>query len=122
MQRLKKLPRPALRAFSFLCRSHHGFYRRHFGTYGVSPLLQENEAGVIDSGIGVPTSIHANTCAAFLPASVADQPRVVAGEIVVRKVLTLLLALDHFLVDGHDGFLAVRHLEKLLAEPARLGL
>ena len=122
MQRLKQLPRAAMRGFSFLCRSHHGFYRRYFGTYGVSPLLQENDGGVIDSGVGVPTSIFANTCVAFLPASVADQPRVVGGEIVPRKVLTMMLGLDHFLVDGHDGFLAVRYLEKLLTEPDRLGL
>ena len=77
---------------------------------------------MIDSGIGAPTSILANTCVAFLPAWVSDQPRVVDGEIAVRKVLTVTLALDHFLVDGHDGFLAIRFLEKLLAEPERLGL
>jgi pyruvate/2-oxoglutarate dehydrogenase complex dihydrolipoamide acyltransferase (E2) component len=122
MQRLKRLPRAAMRGFSYLCRSHHGFYRRFFGTYGVSPLLQENDGGVIDSGIGVPTSVNANTCVVFLPASVADRPRVVDGQVVPRKVLTMMLGLDHFLVDGHDGFLAVRFLEKLLAEPARLGL
>jgi hypothetical protein len=33
----------------------------------------------------------------------------------------MMLGLDHFLVDGHDGFLAVRYLEKLLTEPTASG-
>lgn len=122
LERLQRLPRPALRLFSYLCRSRHRFYRRYFGTYGISPLLRENDDGVIEGRPGIPTTTFANTACAFIPASVADHPRVVDGTIVARKMLTTLMALDHYLVDGHDGFLAVRHLERLLADPARLGI
>jgi hypothetical protein len=122
IQKMKKLPRPAMHVFSFLCRSNPRFYRKFFGTYGVSPLLMEDDDGVIEGRPGAPTGAFANTCTAFIPAAVADHPRVVDGAVVVRKMLTTLMALDHYLVDGHDGFLAVRHLDKLLGEPARLGL
>lgn len=122
LQQMKKLPRPAMRAFSYLCRSNHRFYRKFFGTYGISPLLVENDDGVIEDRPGFPTTTWANTCAAFIPAGVADHPRVIDGEIAVRKMLTMMIALDHYLVDGHDGFMALRYLSKLLGDPERLGL
>jgi pyruvate/2-oxoglutarate dehydrogenase complex dihydrolipoamide acyltransferase (E2) component len=122
IQQLKKLPRPALRLWSYLCRSNHRVYRKFFGTYGVSPLLVENDDGLVENQPGCPTSAFANTCVAFFPATVSDQARVVDGDIAIRKILTLMFAVDHYLVDGHDGFMAIRYLAKLVEEPDRLGL
>jgi hypothetical protein len=121
-RRLQRLPRPAQLAFSFLCRSHPRFYRRYFGTYGVSPLLLETEGRVVLEQRGVPTSILANTATAFLPATVSEEPRYVDGQLAPRKILSVLVAHDHYLVDGHDGYLAARHLARLLGDPARLGM
>jgi len=120
--RIDCLIRPAQLAFSFLCRSHPRFYRRYFGTYGVSPLLLETEGQVVLEQRGAPTSVLANTATAFLPATVSEEPRYVAGQLVPRKILSVLVAHDHYLVDGHDGYLAARHLARLLGDPARLGL
>jgi hypothetical protein len=120
LQQMKKLPRPAMRLFSYLCRSNPTVYRKFFGTYGISPLLSENDEGVVEGTLGVPTMAYANTCAAFIPATIGDHARVVDGQVVPRKLLTFMFAVDHYLVDGADGFMAVRYLDKLLSDPARL--
>jgi hypothetical protein len=111
-----------MRAFSYKCRSDHRFYRKFFGTYGLSPLLAEGERGVVEHSLGVPTHSVANTCTAFFPAAIADQPRVVDGQVVPRKVMSMMVAIDHYLVDGFDGFRAVHYLSHLLQRPDRLGL
>lgn len=121
-QKMKKMPRPAMRLFSYLCRSNPTFYRKFFGTYGISPLLSENDDGIVEGTLGVPTMAYANTCAAFFPATIGDHAKVIDGQIVARKLLTFMMALDHYLADGADGFMAVRYLDKLLSDPARLAL
>ena len=120
IQKMKRLPRPAMHLFSYLCRSNHRFYRKFFGTYGISPLLVENDDGVVEGRPGTPTSVYTNTCTAFLPATVGDAVVVVDGQPMTRKMLTMMLAIDHYLADGHDGFMAIRYLDKLLGDPSRL--
>jgi len=122
LRRIEKLPRPAMRLLGYLCRASHRVYRTFFGTYGVSPLLMESDDGVVESRPGAPTFALADTSTTFWPASIADHPRVVDGQIVPRKVLTMMLALDHYLVDGHDGFEGIRYLEQILGDPSRLEL
>lgn len=122
IEKMKKLPRIAMRAFSYMCRADHRFYRKFFGTYGLSPLLVETEDGVVEGKLGVPGHSVANTCTAFFPAGVSDEPRVIDGQLATRKVLSMMLAVDHYLVDGHDGLLAVRDLAGLLASPSALGV
>lgn len=122
VERLKRIPGPALRLFSYLSRADHRFYRKFFGTYGFSPLLHEDERGVAETSIGVAAHSLANTGSAFFPFAVADKPRVVDGRTEVRKVLSMMVAVDHFLVDGYDAVLAGLTLQKLLSRPERLGL
>jgi hypothetical protein len=122
IEKMKKLPRVAMRAFSYLCRSNHRFYRKFFGTYAVSPLIAENQHGVIEGRLGIATTAYTNTCAGFFPTAVSSEPRVIDGQVVPRKIMSMMIALDHYLVDGHDAVLATRDLAALLAEPARLGL
>ncbi len=122
MQKLKRMPLVALKAFSFLARSNHRFYRKFFGTYGYSSLLMEGPKGVRMVDNGVASQSAANTCTGFLPCRVADRAVVVDGEIVVRKLLTMTILMDHYLVDGQDVLLATRYLNQLLTHPEELGL
>gem|GEM_PF-2218293 len=122
IQKMKRLPKVALKAFSYLARSNHRFYRKFFGTYGYSSMLLEGDDGVRLGDNGAVAQSAANTATGFLPASVVERPVVIDGEIVVRKMLTITVLMDHYVVDGHDIFLATRYLTKLLREPVRLGL
>ena len=122
LERLKRLPRFVLSLFSYRCRSDHRFYRRFFGTYGLSPLFAEDDGGVREGQPGVPTHSISNTCSAFFPSGVADKAVVMDGQVVVRKKLAMMFSADHFLVDGHDILFAALALERLLADPSRLGL
>jgi hypothetical protein len=122
VERIKKLPRLALKYFSYKCRSDHRFYRRYFGTFGLSPLILEEDGVVKESVLGTSGHSVANTGCAFFPFAVGDQPAVVGGEVVPRKILSMMMAGDHFLVDGHDLFRAAHYLRLLFAHPGRLGL
>lgn len=122
MQKLKRMPLIALKLFSFLARSNHRFYRKFFGTYGYSSLLIEGSRGVRLGDNGVVGNSSINTCTGFLPCSIFEEAVVVNGEIVVRKILTMTVLMDHYLVDGQDMLLATRYLDQLLRHPVRLGL
>ncbi len=122
MERIKKMPGPLLRLFSFKARSDHRFYLKYFGTYGFSPLLHEDERGVAETSIGVAAHSIANTGAVFFPFALRDKPVVVDGQLGVRKVLAMTLGVDHNIADGYDAVLAGLHLQKLLSRPEQLGL
>jgi len=122
MQKMKKLPRVALKAFSYMARSNHRFYRKFFGTYGYSSLLMDREDGVKLGDNGMAAMSASNTCTGFIPSSVADRAVVIEGKVVARKMLDIVVLMDHYLVDGHDVFMATQYLTKLLTQPARLGL
>ncbi len=115
LERLKRLPRLALTWFSFKARSDPAFYRRYFGTYGMSTMSTRG-------GGPVGGSTLANTGAAFLVGSVRDAAHAVEGRLVVRPTLTVGLVADHYLVDGSDMLAAMAYLRRLVAEPTRLGL
>lgn len=122
IQRLKKLPRLGMRLFSYRCRSDHKFYRRYFGTYGYSPLIPEDEAVWRESRLGLVSRSVANTCAAFHPTAISEEPVVINGKITSRKTLTITFLADHYLIDGHYGMMAMRYLRRLLMQPSTLGL
>ena len=51
---------------------------------------------------------------------VRDVPRVVDGQIVVRKVMNLSLTIDHRIIDGAEGQRFLNDLKKFLEEPELL--
>jgi pyruvate/2-oxoglutarate dehydrogenase complex dihydrolipoamide acyltransferase (E2) component len=115
LERLKRLPRLALRWFSWKVRSDHRFYARHFGTYGVS-CMARGEFGPLGG------STLANTGAAFLIGPLRQVPQVRAGRVVPRPMLGVMLVADHYLLDGMDMLEAMAYLRRLIATPTRLGL
>jgi pyruvate/2-oxoglutarate dehydrogenase complex dihydrolipoamide acyltransferase (E2) component len=115
IERVKKLPRLALRWFSYKVRSDHRYYARYFGTYGLSSMTSKRANA---------HALHtvANTAAAFLFGSVVSAPVVRGGEVVPGKVLDVALVADHYVLDGIDMVEGVRTLRGLLERPERLGL
>jgi hypothetical protein len=113
VERVKKLPRLALRLFSWKCRSDPAFYLKYFGTYGLSPLILEDAAGQPrESVLGTGGHSVFNTGCAFFPFAVGDR----GGQ----KTMSVTIGVDHYLVDGHDMFAGAHTLRLLLARPARL--
>lgn len=113
--RLRSLPRVMLSWFSYKSRSDPAFYRRYFGTYGMS------EMAVADFG---PRggNVVANTASAFVigPLFAMEQPGPQGRRI--RMMQGISLVSDHYIIDGIDILAGMRTLERLLADPARLGL
>lgn len=113
MERIRKMPRFALRWFSYKTRSDPTFYAKYFGTYGLSSLLQPD-------GPGVGGATVANTASAFLPGTIMQRPRVIDGEIVPRTVLSMGVVIDHYVVDGMEALRAGRTLQSLVEDPGWL--
>ncbi|HMA14014.1 MAG: 2-oxo acid dehydrogenase subunit E2, partial [Bacteroidota bacterium] len=51
---------------------------------------------------------------------VTERPCVIDGQIVARPGVTLTLAGDHRVSDGHRGALLLNEIDRLLQEPDRL--
>lgn len=115
IERLKRLPRLALKYFSWRVRSDHRFYARYFGTYGLSAMPAR---GITAHAL----STVANTGAAFLCGGVQARPVVKGGQLGVGQVLGVAIVADHYLVDGLEVADAMRTLVKLLSRPEKLGL
>jgi hypothetical protein len=115
IRKLERLPNLALRYFSYKARSDWRFYIKHFGTYGLSSLITRGW------GASSGTTL-ANTAAAFIPGTLAPRPVARGSEIVIRQNLTLLFVVDHYLVDGKDMMMAMKHLRGLIEQPQLLGL
>ena len=115
MERVKKMPRIALSWFSYKCRSDYRFYRKYFGTYGISEMAV---------GSFGPRGGHviANTAAAFVIGPLFDVPEYENGQILTRKIQGITLISDHFVVDGVDILEGMRRLDRLFRNPANLGL
>lgn len=104
----------ARKYFSYKARSDPRFYVKYFGTYGLSSNVAR-DFGPVGGGGAV-----ANTGIAFLPGVIRDLPRVVAGEVRVRRILSLAAMADHFLIDGSDVARAMGELRELLETPRLL--
>lgn len=115
IRRLERLPRLALKWFSYKARSDWRFYLQHFGTYGLSSMITRGWGGTS-------ASVIANTASAFVPGTLSDRPVVRNGKIEVRQILGILLVVDHYLLDGTDAVLAMKYLRRLLEDPTQLGL
>lgn len=99
--------------FSYKARSDPRFYARYYGSYGLSVNVSRDWGPVAGGGV-------ANTGIAFMPGVIRDLPRVVAGEIRVRRILNLGVILDHFLLDGADVARAMASLRSLVESPTLL--
>ncbi len=77
----------------------------NIGSYGgiyATPIINYPEAAILASG------------------RIQDKPRVVAGEIAIRKVLPLSLAFDHRILDGGMAARFIKSVAQLLEDPGRL--
>jgi hypothetical protein len=115
IRRLERMPRLALSWFSYKARSDWRFYLRHFGTYGLSSLVTRGWGGTSAATL-------ANTASAFLPGTLAPKPVVRDGKVEVRPVLSVLFVADHYIVDGNEMLIAMKHLRRLIETPTLLGL
>jgi pyruvate/2-oxoglutarate dehydrogenase complex dihydrolipoamide acyltransferase (E2) component len=113
--KLKKMPRIALRYFSYKTRSDPKFYERYFGTFGLSSMVRRGWGGTAGHSLS-------NTGSAFLPGTIMERPTVVDGEIRIRKILYMMLLVDHFILDGMDMLDGMKTMKILLERPEELGL
>ena len=112
-ERIKRMSWFALKYFSYKARSDPSFYEKYFGTYGLSSLVNRGTGGVALTAL-------ANTASAFLPAALRDKPWVVDDRVVVRRILTIAIVADHFLIDGMDIVRAMEDLRLMLEQPTLL--
>jgi len=110
IQKVKSLPKWAIRLFSYKTRSDPKFFEKYYGTYGLSSVIQPDGPGVAGHAI-------ANTCASFVPGTLKKKPIVVGENVVVRDVLTFGIILDHYLVDGLDALRAMDDVRNLIENP-----
>ncbi len=107
--KLQRLPRVALKVFSHLVRTRPDYYIGRFGTYGLSSL--EHEGG------GAVALASPSPQTAFVPANIEERPVAQDGRVVIRKMLTLNMVVDHTLVDGLVGLRASLYLKQLVEQP-----
>jgi pyruvate/2-oxoglutarate dehydrogenase complex dihydrolipoamide acyltransferase (E2) component len=112
--KIKQMRWWAFKYFSYKARSDPEFYLKYFGTYGLSSVVSNGWGALAGNG-------YANTAAGFVPATLRDKPTVVDGAIRVRRMLTLGLVADHYLLDGADILRAMSDLRTLLETDALLG-
>jgi len=77
----------------------------NIGSYGgtyATPIINYPEAAILASG------------------RIQEKPRVVEGEITIRKVLPLSLAFDHRILDGGMAARFIKSVSQLLEDPGRL--
>jgi pyruvate/2-oxoglutarate dehydrogenase complex dihydrolipoamide acyltransferase (E2) component len=112
-RRIQRMSWLARKYFSYKARSDPRFYERYFGTYGLSSNLRHGWGPIGGAAV-------ANTAVAFVPGALRDLPGVIAGEIRVRRVLSMGLILDHYLLDGAEVARAMDDLRPMLESPALL--
>lgn len=71
-------------------------------------------------GVATTPIINHPEVAIIGPNRIVERPVVVAGQVVVRKMMNLSSAFDHRVVDGYDGALFVQRIRSLLEHPATL--
>ena len=110
LQRVKNMPRLALKYFSFKARSDPEFYLKYFGTYGLSSLMAQDASAFTMSTI-------ANTAVAFFPATIKERPVVIGGQVVPRTIMNFGFVFDHYILDGLDMMRATESMRALVEEP-----
>jgi 2-oxoisovalerate dehydrogenase E2 component (dihydrolipoyl transacylase) len=71
-------------------------------------------------GVSATPIINPPEVAILAPNRLVDRPVVVAGQVVVRKMMNLSSAFDHRIVDGHDAAGFIQAIKRDLETPARL--
>jgi 2-oxoisovalerate dehydrogenase E2 component (dihydrolipoyl transacylase) len=71
-------------------------------------------------GVSATPIINMPEVAILAPNRLAERPVVVAGQVVVRKMMNLSSAFDHRIVDGHDAAAFVHAIKRDLETPGRL--
>jgi pyruvate/2-oxoglutarate dehydrogenase complex dihydrolipoamide acyltransferase (E2) component len=112
-ERIKRMSWLALKYFSYKARSDPAFYEKYFGSYGLSSLVAGGAGGVALTAL-------ANTGSAFLPAALRDKPWAADGRVVVRRILTIAIVADHYLLDGMDIVRGMQDLREMLEKPVLL--
>jgi pyruvate/2-oxoglutarate dehydrogenase complex dihydrolipoamide acyltransferase (E2) component len=110
LDRVKKMPKLALKLFSFKARSDPDFYLKYFGTYGLSSLMAHDASAFAMSTV-------ANTAAAFFPATIKERPVVIGGKVVARTIMNFGFVFDHYILDGLDMMRAAEGMRALVEEP-----
>jgi pyruvate/2-oxoglutarate dehydrogenase complex dihydrolipoamide acyltransferase (E2) component len=82
---------------------------KHFGTYNLSALTWEDIGGVAFTPLTTSTT--------FYPGTVCEKPVVRDGEVVIRRMMLFGIAVDHFAVDGLQGYRAAARLKELVERP-----
>jgi pyruvate/2-oxoglutarate dehydrogenase complex dihydrolipoamide acyltransferase (E2) component len=117
LHKLRNLPRLARAGIAYLLRSQPRVHDKIIGgTYGLSAF-----SGKTTTPTSVGHALSPFGCT-FFPGSVNDRPWVVNGSLAVRKIMTMTIVIDHYVLDGTDVANAMSYLGTLLAEPERLGL
>lgn len=117
VHKLRHLPSLARASLAYLLRSSHRMHDKVIGgTYGLSSY-----AGQTATPASTGHSLSPFGCS-FFPGSVNDRPWVVEGALAVRKIMTMTIVIDHYLLDGVDVSRAMSYLGSLLASPETLGL
>lgn len=111
--KLRKLPLWAIKLFSYKVRSDPDFYIKYFGTYGLSSLLALNSPAIAANSL-------CNTGVAFIPGTIKDRAVVIKGEIQIRKMLSIYVMFDHYLMNGVQMHKAVFDFQKMIEKPSFL--
>lgn len=110
--KLETTPRPLVMLHQHLLRTNPSYFIERYGTYALSVLAHEGLGGVSMTPISPSTT--------FYPGAQQDKPVVRSGEIVIRRMMTFGMAVDHFVVDGMEVMRGARKLKRLVEEPHRV--
>ena len=117
LARLQKIPALLRTLLSYKLRSSAAFYEKTIGaTYGVSAYC-----GAARVPITTGHALAPMACSFFV-GTATDRPWVVGGVVTVRKILSLSMTVDHYLVDGVEAVQVLSEIGEKLASPAALGL
>ena len=117
LAKLGKLPAPARLLMSYALRASPRFFEQTIGgSFGISAY-----AGGARVPIATGHALSPLACSFFVGAAV-EKPWVVNGAVVPRRILSVTVTIDHFLIDGVEVVAALSELGDLLASPAALGL
>ena len=106
-KKIRKLPLWIVKLFSFKVRSSPDFYIKHFGTYGLSSLLEENSPVISANTL-------CNTGSAFIPGNISDKVVIKDNIMQTRKILSIYLMFDHYLLDGMQMYHAMRDFQEIV--------
>lgn len=112
LSKLHTMPRWLIPLVHFMMRTSPRYTGKTGNTYAISSVLQENGAATSGSAPAYKTT--------FFPFNIIDLPRAYKGEIVIRKMLRMMISVDHYLIDGMDILRASGTLKTYLEDPTTM--